>query len=46
MLLGNIAMRTAESKTVLEWDPVKMEFPNLPEANQYVHKEYRKGWSL
>jgi predicted dehydrogenase len=46
MLLGNIAMRTAEAKTVLEWDPVKMEFPNLPEANQYVHKEYRQGWSL
>ena len=46
MLLGNIAMRMAESKTVLEWDPVKMEFPNLPEANQYVHKGYRQGWSL
>jgi predicted dehydrogenase len=46
MLLGNIAMRVAEAKTVLEWDPLKMEFPNLPEANQYVHKEYRQGWSL
>jgi predicted dehydrogenase len=46
MLLGNVAMRTAETKTVLEWDPVKMEFPNLPEANQYLHKEYRQGWSL
>jgi predicted dehydrogenase len=46
MLLGNIAMRMAEAKTVLEWDPVKMEFPNLPEANQYLHKEYRQGWSL
>ena len=46
MLLGNVAMRTADTKTVLEWDPVKMEFPNLPEANQYVHKEYRQGWSL
>ena len=46
MLLGNIAMRTAETKTVLEWDPIKMEFPNLPEANQYLHKQYRQGWSL
>jgi predicted dehydrogenase len=46
MLLGNIAMRMAESKTVLEWDPVKMEFPNMPEANQHVHKGYRQGWSL
>jgi predicted dehydrogenase len=46
MLLGNIAIRMAAANTVLEWDPVKMEFPNLPEANQYVHKEYRQGWSL
>jgi hypothetical protein len=46
MLLGNIALRMKESKTVLEWDPVKMEFPNLPEANQYLHTEYRQGWSL
>ena len=46
MLLGNIALRMQESKTVLEWDGDKMEFPNLPEANQYIHKEYREGWSL
>lgn len=46
MLLGCIAVRMQEHKTILEWDPVKMEFPNLPEANQYVHKEYRSGWSL
>jgi predicted dehydrogenase len=46
MLLGCIAVRMEEYKTILEWDPVKMEFPNLPEANQYVHKEYRSGWSL
>jgi predicted dehydrogenase len=46
MLLGNIALRMKDSKTVLEWDAEKMEFTNLPEANQYVHKEYRAGWSL
>jgi predicted dehydrogenase len=46
MLLGNVALRMAEAKTVMEWDPVKMAFPNLPEANQYLHKEYRQGWSL
>jgi hypothetical protein len=46
MLLGNIALRMQESKTILEWDGEKMEFPNMPEANQYVHKEYRAGWSL
>ncbi len=39
-------MRFRQSKTILQWDPVKMEFPNLPEANAFVHKEYRIGWSL
>jgi predicted dehydrogenase len=46
MLLGNVALRFKDSKTVLQWDPVKMEFPNLPEANPFVHKSYRTGWSL
>lgn len=46
MLLGNVALRFKDSKTVLQWDPVKMEFPNLPEANPFVHKNYRIGWSL
>ncbi len=46
MLLGNVAIRVQEQKIVLEWDPVKMQFPNYPEANQYLHFEYRKGWSL
>lgn len=46
MLLGNIAIKAQEQKIVLEWDPVKMRFPNYPEADQYLHFEYRKGWSL
>lgn len=46
MLLGNIAVRMQEHKTKLEWNGDKMEFTNLPEANQYIHKEYRSGWSL
>jgi len=46
MLLGNIAMRFRDSKAILQWDPVKMEFPNLAEANPFVHKNYRLGWSL
>ena len=41
--LGNIAKRM---NTRIEWDPAKMEFPNLPEANQYVKREYREGWTL
>ncbi len=46
MLLGNVAVRTQEHKTKLEWDGEKMEFTNLPEANRYLHFEYRTGWSL
>ena len=46
MLLGNAAVRVQEHKTKLEWDGDKMEFTNLPEANQFLHFEYRTGWSL
>jgi predicted dehydrogenase len=46
MLLANIAVRMQEQYTKLEWDGEKMEFTNLPEANKYIHKDYRPGWSL
>ena len=46
MLLGNIALRVMEFKTVLEWDAAKMKFPYFPEANPFLETEYRKGWSL
>jgi predicted dehydrogenase len=50
VLLGNVALRmeTRERlfRTSLQWDAEKMEFPNVPEANQYVRREYRKGWTL
>jgi predicted dehydrogenase len=46
MLLANIAVRMVEHNMKLEWDGEKMEFTNLPEANAFLHKEYRPGWSL
>ena len=46
MLLANAAVRAQEDNQILEWDGEKMEFPNFPEANAYIHKEYRPGWSL
>jgi hypothetical protein len=46
MLLGNVALRMKDSKTVLQWDGEKLQVTNLPEANKYIHKEYRQGWSL
>ena len=50
VLLGNIALRRALKEKVvrmkLQWDPKAFKITNLPEANQYLHREYRKGWSL
>jgi len=43
ILLGDIASRFPQ--TTLEWNAHKMKF-NLHEANQYVQREYRKGWSI
>jgi len=30
----------------LEWDSDNLKVKNAPELNQYVHIEYRKGWTL
>jgi hypothetical protein len=49
ILLGNIALRSAKleggSKRLL-WDGPNMRITNFEPANQYVKREYRKGWSL
>ncbi len=46
MMLGNIAVRMQEKNTPLEWDGVKGEITNLPEANEFLIRPYTKGWSL
>ncbi|NWG13680.1 MAG: Gfo/Idh/MocA family oxidoreductase [Acidobacteria bacterium] len=43
-LLGNVALRCLGKK--LLWDPENMKITNFPEANDYFHYEYRKGWDL
>lgn len=43
MLLGNIAVRVGEK---VEWDGPNMRITNVPAANQYLSKEYRKGWEV
>ena len=43
VLLGNLAVRTGER---FEWDPVNLKAKNCPKADQYVRREYRKGWEL
>ncbi|MGB2823221.1 MAG: Gfo/Idh/MocA family oxidoreductase [Phycisphaerae bacterium] len=43
VLAGNLAVRTG--KKIL-WDGPNMRCTNVPEANQYVRRQYRKGWTL
>jgi predicted dehydrogenase len=43
ILLGNVAIRTGKK---LEWDGPNCKVTNCPEAEQYVRKQYRKGWEL
>ena len=50
VLLGNIALRNEVKEKlggeVMLWDPEKFSFTNMPEADKFLHYEYRKGWSL
>ena len=43
VLLGNIALRC---KGKIEWDPESFRITNVPQANQYLRREYREGWTL
>jgi len=43
VLLGNLAVRSGKR---VEWDSKNMRTTNVPEANQYVSREYRKGWEV
>lgn len=50
VLLGNIALRPELREKLsyqsLQFDPEKLSFPNMPEADQFLHYEYRNGWKL
>ncbi len=55
VLLGALAIRTYQLKTAegkvpgrkkLLWDAINMKITNLDEANQFVKREYRKGWEV
>ncbi len=43
ILLGNIALRTGQR---LRWDGPNLRFTNSEEANQFLGRSYRTGWSL
>jgi len=43
MLLGNLALRTGQK---IEWDAQAMRATGLPEADELIRREYRKGWDV
>lgn len=43
VLLGNVAYRTGKQ---LDWDAKNLKATNCPEADQFISKEYRKGWEV
>ncbi len=56
VLMGNLALRSYAmrgpnskdfpGRKKLLWDAQNMKITNFDEANQYVKREYRKGWTL
>jgi hypothetical protein len=50
VLLGNVGLRRQlrEDLTLcrLLWDSAALKFTNLEEANKFVRRDYRAGWSL
>ena len=44
VLLGTVCVRTGGKR--LLWDSENMKITNVPEANEYLHYEYRSGWTL
>jgi hypothetical protein len=41
--LGIVAYRSGKK---IQWDPVNLRIPNAPEAEVFLGREYRRGWSL
>ena len=50
VLLGNVALRPQLreklTRAKLQWDSENMKFTNVPEANEFLRREYRQGWTL
>ena len=45
MLLGIVALRTGQGRKLL-YDGSRMMVTNIPEANEFLKREYRAGWSV
>lgn len=50
VLLGNVALRPSMkeklTRTRLLWDSENLKITNMPEANEFLRRQYRQGWSL
>jgi predicted dehydrogenase len=50
VLLGNVALRLALREELtrkkLLWDPANLKFTNCEQANKFLRREYREGWTL
>jgi predicted dehydrogenase len=50
VLLGNVALRPELkgklTRTKLLWDSTNLKITNMPEANKFLHREYREEWTL
>ena len=44
VLLGNVSYRAG--KRWLEWDAENLRVTNCPEANEFIRREYRPGWTF
>ncbi|MCX6997389.1 MAG: Gfo/Idh/MocA family oxidoreductase [Kiritimatiellaeota bacterium] len=44
VLLGTVCVRMGGGKLI--WDSANLNITNVPEANKYIHYEYRRGWTL
>ncbi len=42
-LLANVAYRVGKK---LKWDPDALKATGCPQADQYIRREYRKGWTI
>lgn len=43
VLLGNVAILAGKR---IDWDGPNLKVTNAPEAQKFIHREYRKGWTL
>jgi predicted dehydrogenase len=50
VLLGNVALRPELKEKLMRgpllWDSANLSITNIPEANKFLRRDYREGWTL